>query len=51
MTAKEFYDKLPAGTEILEDDASYSDMQYTKKELFRFAEAYAKYRIKQLNKD
>ena len=51
MTAKEFFDRLPASNEILDDPPNYKLHEFTEEELYRFAEAYAEYKIKQLNKD
>ena len=49
MRAKEFMQRMPSVNEVLEDDPHHWDLEFTEKEMYAFAEAYAEYRIKLLN--
>ena len=51
MKAKEFFDRLPASNTILDDPPKPKYHEFSEEELYRFAEAYAEYKIKQLNKE
>ena len=45
MNAEEFFMRLPASNEVLEDNPPYYMQEYTEKELLAFAEAYAEYKL------
>lgn len=51
MTAREFFDRLPASNEILDDPPNPKLYEFTEEELYRFAEAYAQDRIKALYRE